>query len=336
MVDAIRHMMKTKLATPPQITSALKTLDLEISGLRELRDGLLDTSLGDSFVKAVQLIASAKGRIIVTGIGKSGHVARKIAATFCSTGTPALFLHPGEASHGDLGVISPNDVVLAMTWSGETAELGDIIKYCGLNNLPLVVATSNRNSRAGQAADICLALPTVREACPNELAPTTSTTVQMVIGDALAVALIEARGFCSRSFRLFHPGGRLGAQLATVGEFMGSGDALPRVPVDASIRNATIEMSRKRYGCTAVVADGDRLVGAFTDGDLRRCIAVHDLNDPIAQHMSPKPVTVEPSMLSKEALALMNDNAVSVLFVTEGEKLVGIIHIHDLVRQGIE
>ncbi|MGB3795572.1 MAG: KpsF/GutQ family sugar-phosphate isomerase [Alteraurantiacibacter sp.] len=336
-------MLKSQVGRPsqvasqprPQITSALKTLDTEISGVLDLRNALSTSRLGDDFARAVDVIASAKGRVIVTGIGKSGHVGRKIAATFCSTGTPALFLHPGEASHGDLGVISGDDVVLAVTWSGNTTELSDVLGYCRVNSLPLIVVTAHAGSVAGKAADICLALPAVREACPNELAPTTSTTVQLVIGDALAVALIEARGFSSHSFRLFHPGGRLGAQLVTVGELMGTGDALPRVPVNASLRTATIEMSLKRYGCTAVVDDEDRIVGAFTDGDLRRSIVIHDLDDTIGQHMSPMPVTVDPSMLSRDALALMNSNAVSVLFVAKGEKLVGIIHIHDLVRLGI-
>ena len=329
------HPMKALLARPQQIRSALRTLETEILGLQDLRKALTTASLGDEFVKAAQVFASAKGRIVVTGIGKSGHVARKIAATFCSTGTPAFYLHPGEASHGDLGAISETDVVFAVTWSGETSELGDVIKYCGLNRLPLVVATANPNSLAGEAADICLTLPRVKEACPNELAPTTSTTVQMALGDALAVALIEARGFSSRNFRVFHPGGRLGAQLATLEQIMGTGEALPHVPMGATLRSATIEMSRKRYGCTAVVDDEERLVGAFTDGDLRRCITLHDLDETIEQLMSPKPVTAEPTMLSTEALTLMNKNAVSVLFVTEGEKLVGIVHMHDLVRLGI-
>lgn len=329
------HPMKALLSRPQQIRSALRTLETEIGGLQDLRTALTTSSLGDEFVKASQVFASAKGRIVVTGIGKSGHVARKIAATFCSTGTPALYLHPGEASHGDLGAISASDVIFAITWSGETSELGDVIKYCGLNRLPLVVATANPNSLAGEAADICLTLPRVKEACPNELAPTTSTTVQMALGDALAVALIEARGFSSRNFRVFHPGGRLGAQLATLEQIMGTGEALPHVPMGATLRSATIEMSRKRYGCTAVVDDEERLVGAFTDGDLRRCITLHDLDETIEHLMSPKPVTAEPTMLSTEALTLMNRNAVSVLFVTEGEKLVGIVHMHDLVRLGI-
>ncbi|MBX7481996.1 KpsF/GutQ family sugar-phosphate isomerase [Qipengyuania qiaonensis] len=322
-------------AASSHLTSALRTLDIEIGGLEDLKRAFSDTSLGDAFEQAAKVFASVKGRIIVTGIGKSGHIARKIAATFCSTGTSALYLHPGEASHGDLGAISRDDVVFAITWSGTTRELGDIVNYCRMYRLPLIVATSNSTSWVGEAADICLTLPVVREACPNELAPTSSTTMQVVLGDALAVALIEARGFSSHSFGLFHPGGSLGAQLTTLNKVMGTDDALPRVTLDATLRSATIEMSRKRYGCTAVVDANGKLVGAFTDGDLRRCIAIHDLDEPIGNHMSPRPVTAEPAMPSVEALALMNDNAVSVLFVTEGEKLVGIVHMHDLVRLGI-
>jgi arabinose-5-phosphate isomerase len=252
-----------------------------------------------------------------------------------STGTSAVYLHPGEASHGDMGVITQDDVVLAITWSGETSELADIFHYCHSHNIKLIVATSHADSSAGRAADICLTMPPVREACPNELAPTSSTTLQLVLGDALAMALIEARGFSSSDFRVFHPGGKLGAQLCTVGQIMGTGDAVPRVGGDASLTSATIEMSRKRYGCTAVIDEAGNLVGAFTDGDLRRCIAVHDLSDNIGLHMSPRPVTVNEDTLASEALRLLNENAVSVLFVVDNEKLVGIVHMHDIVRAGV-
>lgn len=317
------------------VSSALKTLKIEMGGLKVLEQALLETSLGDAFAQAVDAFASTKGRLIVTGIGKSGHVARKIVATFVSTGTQALYLHPGEASHGDLGMISPDDVVFAITWSGTTNELSDIINFCALTGKQLIVATANPENWIGQAADICLALPKVREACPNELAPTSSTTMQMVLGDALAVALIEARGFSPQNFSILHPGGSLGARLARLGKVMGTGEAVPRVPLHATLRNATIEMSRKRYGCTAIVDDDDKLVGAFTDGDLRRCITVHDLDECIAKHMSPRPVTAPTSMLAVDALALMNESAVSVLFVTDDDRLVGIVHMHDIVRLGI-
>ena len=315
--------------------STLKTLDIELEALGALRVALESSGLRDEVDRAIQVLAGTRGRVIVTGMGKSGHIARKIAATMRSTGTSALFLHPGEASHGDLGVITQQDVVLAITWSGETAELGDVFRYCRAYGVTLIVATSHADSTAGRAADICLAMPPVREACPNELAPTSSTTLQLVLGDALAVALIEARGFTSSDFRVFHPGGKLGTQLSIVSEIMGVGDAIPRVGRDASLTNATLEMSRKRYGCTAVVDNDDKLIGAFTDGDLRRCIAVYDLQDNIGLHMSVNPLTVTPDMLASDALRILNENAVSVLFVEDQGKLVGIVHIHDIVRAGV-
>jgi arabinose-5-phosphate isomerase len=330
-----RTVMKIEVLKTRYAASALKTLDIELQALVMLREALQAQDLGRAVEATIQAIAATPGRVIVTGMGKSGHIARKIAATMRSTGTSALYLHPGEASHGDLGVITQQDIVLAITWSGETAELGDILHYCKSYGVTLIVATSHAESTAGRAADICLAMPPVREACPNELAPTSSTTLQLVLGDALAVALIEARGFTPSDFHVFHPGGKLGAQLSTVGQVMGTGEAIPRVGRDASLTSATIEMSRKRYGCTAVVDEHDRLVGAFTDGDLRRCIAVHDLNDNIGLHMSPQPVTVTADTLASEALRILNENAVSVLFVVEGSALVGVVHMHDIVRAGV-
>ncbi|MEE4453611.1 KpsF/GutQ family sugar-phosphate isomerase [Novosphingobium resinovorum] len=327
--------MNSALFPKRHSASALKTLEIELEALQSLKTAMQSPQMRSAVDRAIQALANTPGRVIVTGMGKSGHIARKIAATMRSTGTSALYLHPGEASHGDLGVITEQDVVLAITWSGETAELGDILHYCKIYGVTLIVATSHEDSTAGRAADICLAMPPVREACPNELAPTSSTTLQLVLGDALAVALIEARGFTSSDFRVFHPGGSLGAQLCTVGEIMGTGDAIPRVGGDASLTSATIEMSRKRYGCTAVVDREDRLLGAFTDGDLRRCIAVHDLNDNIGLHMSPNPLSVSPDTLASEALRILNENAVSVLFVEEEGKLAGIVHMHDIVRAGV-
>lgn len=333
--NKIQGGMADALSPTRHSASALKTLDIELDALAALRAALASSSLGTQVERAIQALAATRGRVIVTGMGKSGHIARKIAATMRSTGTSALFLHPGEASHGDLGVITQQDVVLAITWSGETAELGDILHYCRHYGVTLIVATSHADSTAGRAADICLAMPPVREACPNELAPTSSTTLQLVLGDALAVALIEARGFSPSDFRVFHPGGKLGAQLTTVGEIMGVGEAIPRVGLDASLTGATLEMNRKRYGCTAVVDTYDRLIGAFTDGDLRRCITVYDLNDNISLHMSTNPLTARADMLASEALRIMNDNAISVLFVEHDGKLTGIVHLHDIVRAGV-
>lgn len=327
--------MKIENFRPVYTASALKTLEIELQALKTLKGVLQTQRFGHSLDMAIDAMVQTKGRVIVSGMGKSGHIGRKIAATLRSTGTSSVFLHPGEASHGDLGVITQGDVVLAITWSGETAELRDIFDYCHRIGSKLIVATAHPESSAARAADICLELPQVREACPNDLAPTSSTTLQLVLGDVLAVALIEARGFTPSDFRVFHPGGRLGAQLSTVAHVMGTGSAIPKVTRHATLSGATLEMSRKRYGATAVVDDAERLIGVFTDGDLRRCIAVHDLNDAIGLHMSPDPVTVSPETLCSEALRILNENAVSVLFVIEGERLVGVVHMHDIVRAGI-
>jgi arabinose-5-phosphate isomerase len=315
--------------------SALNTVRIEQDALSTLAVALRQPMLRDAFLRAVAAITATKGRLIVTGMGKSGIIARKIAATMTSTGTPSLYVHPGEASHGDLGMITPEDIVLALTWSGETPELGDIISFCHRFGTKLIVVTARADSSAGRAAHICLTLPQVREACPNQLAPTSSTTVQTVLGDALAVALIEERGFSPSDFLKFHPGGRLGAQLTTVGQLMGTDDEIPVVRAGASLMDATVEMSRKRYGSTAVVDDAGDLIGVFTDGDLRRSFATNHLEQEISMHMTPHPLAVAPSTLSSEALRIMNDNAVSVLFVCEDKRLVGAIHIHDVLRAGV-
>ncbi|WP_156678247.1 KpsF/GutQ family sugar-phosphate isomerase [Sphingomonas profundi] len=317
------------------ISSAVRSVRTQMVGVEALAEALAGPELSQAFEAAVAAIGSAKGRLIVTGMGKSGLIGRKIAATMASTGTPSLYIHPAEASHGDLGMITSDDMVLALTWSGETTELTDIITYCRRFDVVLAVITSHRNSTAGRAADICLTLPRVPEACPNQLAPTTSTTIQVILGDALAVALVERRGFSASEFRVFHPGGKLGAQLLTVADLMGRGDALPVIGLDASLTDATIEMSRKRYGSTAVVDAEGRLVGAFTDGDLRRSITTGSLDDNIARHMTTRPLAVGSSMLASEALRVMNENAVSLLFVCDDDRLIGAVHVHDVLRAGI-
>ncbi len=317
------------------LRSALRTTSIEITALEALAEALQLPPLRDSFAAAVGTISDCSGRLIVTGIGKSGLIARKIAATMRSTGSPSLFLHASEASHGDLGMIAREDVVLALSWSGETSELGDIIAYCRRFAVTLIVATSRIDSTAARAADICLALPRAREACPNELAPTSSTTMQMVLGDALSVALIERRGFTQSDFFDFHPGGRLGARLTTVARLMATGDAIPMVQAGATLLDATIEMSRKRYGSTAVVDGEGRLIGAFTDGDLRRAFANKHLDDDICAHMTTAPLVVAKEMLTSDALRILNENSVTVLFVCDGGKLIGVIHLHDILRAGV-
>ncbi|WP_375429336.1 SIS domain-containing protein [uncultured Sphingomonas sp.] len=317
------------------LASVLRTVRIEQEAVAALGAALEHSELRDAFEAAVAAIVRRSGRVIVTGMGKSGLIARKIAATMTSTGTPSLFLHPADASHGDLGMVAPGDVVLALTWSGETAELGDIINHCVRFGNTLIVVTSVGDSSAGRAADIRLELPAVVEACPNQLAPTSSTTVQVVFGDALAIALVERREFTASDFLVLHPGGRLGARLAVVDQLMGRGDAMPVVGATATITDAAIEMSRKRYGATAVVDAQGTLIGAFTDGDLRRCFATGALGDRIDAHMSPTPLSVPPGTLTAEALRIMNENAVSVLFVCEEGRLAGAIHLHDVLRIGV-
>jgi len=317
------------------LLSALRTTQIEIDALHAFAEALRLNPLRSAFLEAVAAIDALSGRLIVTGMGKSGLVGRKVSATMSSTGTPSLFLHSSEASHGDLGMIALDDIVLALTWSGETTELGDVIAYCRRFGVKLIVATAHANSTAARAADICLVLPQVREACPNELAPTSSTTVQAVLGDALAVALIERRGFSRSDFMTFHPGGRLGARLTTVAQLMARDDDVPKVQTGATLLDATIEMSRKRFGCTAVVDDDGHLVGAFTDGDLRRGFASKNLGDDIRDHMTATPISVPPETLTSDALRILNDSAVSALFICNGALLIGVIHLHDILRAGV-
>ena len=326
--------------TPASTLSALRTLGLERAGIAALEAALLQpaSGLAGRFDAAVALITRATGRVIVTGMGKSGHVGRKIAATLASTGTPAYFVHPGEASHGDLGMIQAGDAILALSWSGETAELADIITYSRRYGIALVALTSNAESALGREADVCLDLPKSEEACPNGLAPTTSTTMQLALGDALAVALLEARGFTAQDFRQFHPGGKLGANLSFVRDIMHKDEAIPLVPLGARMEHALIEMTGKRFGCVGVIDEAGLLVGIITDGDLRRRMKVsHDLlAEPVEQVMTPRPMTIGPDTMAAEALALLNETKRSVVLVVDGHlKPVGIVHLHDLYRVGV-
>ena len=325
--------------TPASTLSALRTLGLERAGIAALEAALLEPAgLAARFDAAVALISRATGRVIVTGMGKSGHVGRKIAATLASTGAPAYFVHPGEASHGDLGMIQSGDAILALSWSGETAELADIITYSRRYGIALVALTSNAESALGREADVCLDLPKSEEACPNGLAPTTSTTMQLAMGDALAVALLEARGFTAQDFRQFHPGGKLGANLSFVRDIMHKDGAIPLVPLGARMEHALIEMTGKRFGCVGVIDDAGLLVGIITDGDLRRRMKVsHDLlAEPVEQVMTPRPMTITPDTMAAEALALLNETKRSVVLVVDGHlKPVGIVHLHDLYRVGV-
>jgi len=291
--------------------------------------------LGGAFDRAVEIISHAAGRTIVTGMGKSGHVARKIAATMASTGTPAYFVHPGEASHGDLGMIRQDDVILALSWSGETAELADIITYSRRFAIPLVAITSGAESALGREADVRLCLPRAEEACPNGLAPTTSTTMQLAIGDALAVALLEAKGFTAQDFRLFHPGGKLGARLTFLRDVMHAGERLPLVREGALMGEAVVEISAKGFGCVGVLDAAGKLAGIVTDGDLRRHMRPDLMSAPVAQVMTRAPQVGAADQLAVEALQTLSSRKIGALFVVDGAgKPVGIVHLHDLLRIG--
>ncbi len=318
------------------VAAATRTVRAEIDGLKALNTAL-ESGLRRPFEQAIEAIRAATGRVIVTGMGKSGHVARKIASTLASTGTPAFFLHPGEASHGDLGMVATGDVLVAISWSGETPELKPIIDFCTRFAAPLIAVASERNSALAQAADIALILPRAAEACQNTRAPTTSTTMQIAFGDALAIALLEARGFSAADFRNFHPGGRLGAQLVTVGDLMLRGDHLPAVREDATLSEAIVAITRFRCGGVGVVDPRGHLVGAFTDGDLRRALPHAGLGDAVGRHMTRSPVRVHPHQLATEALRVMNErpNPIMLLFACEGERLVGAVHMHDFLRAGV-
>jgi arabinose-5-phosphate isomerase len=293
----------------------------------------LAAALGDAFSQAVETLFHAKGRIILTGVGKSGHVARKIAATLASTGTPAFFVHAGEASHGDLGMVGPGDVVVALSKSGEARELADMLTYAKREGIPIVGMTAVETSALGQAADIALILPDAPEATPHVDAPTTSTTLQIALGDALAVALLERRGFTASDFRLYHPGGKLGAALRTVADLMHTADALPLVAPTAAMGEALLVMTEKHFGCVGVIDEAGALVGMITDGDLRRHIDGL-LSHTAGEVMTHNPHTVSPTTLAAEALKIMQGR-ITVLFVTENSQPVGIVHVHDLLRAGV-
>jgi arabinose-5-phosphate isomerase len=316
------------------VQSALRTLKTETDGLSALSAALRD-GLGGVFAEAVEQIRAAKGRVIVTGMGKSGHIGRKIAATLASTGTPAYFVHPGEASHGDLGVISKDDVIIALSWSGETMELRDLIEYAKRFKVPLIAITSGAESTLGKAADVLLLMPNVTEACPLGLAPTTSTLVQLALGDALAVALFESRGFTALDFKALHPGGKLGAMLTYVRDIMRKEDGTPLVPSGTRMSDAIVEMTAKGFGCVGITGPSGDLIGIITDGDLRRHMSEKLLSQIADDVMTRNPKTVRPDQLAGEAMGILNAMKVNVLFVVENNRPVGLVRFHDLLRIGV-
>ena len=316
------------------VQSALRTLEVGTSGITAIASALKG-ALGVAFSQSVELIRQAKGRVIVTGLGKSGHVARKVAATLASTGTPAFFVHAAEASHGDLGMITSDDVIMALSWSGEQVEMKSLVNYSARFAIPMIAVTSNAASSLGQAARIVLELPKVREACPHNLAPTTSTLMQAAIGDALAIALLESRGFTALEFAKFHPGGKLGAMLKHTSDLMHTGDAVPVKPAGTRMSDAVAEMSAKGFGCVAVTDGAGRLAGVITDGDLRRHMRDDLLRAPVGEVMTASPKTVRPEQLASEALELINSLKITALIVVGGDRPVGIVHFHDLLRAGV-
>ncbi|GBQ29919.1 KpsF/GutQ family sugar-phosphate isomerase [Gluconacetobacter azotocaptans] len=331
--------------SPSDIDAACRVLASESDGLSRMAAALRAAgaegnrpALGTAFLRVVEAFSALTGRVVVTGIGKSGHVGRKIQSTLASTGTPSVFVHPSEASHGDLGMIQPGDAILALSNSGETPELADVVAHARRFGLLLTAITAQADSTLALAADIALVMPQAPEACPMGLAPTTSSTMQMALGDALAVVLLERRRFTATDFGIFHPGGRLGARLRRVGDLMHRGAAMPIGTPDITLRQVIMEMTRKAFGCMGVVGPDGQLCGLITDGDLRRALDRNLERTYAADIMNLSPLTTGPDALAADALRLMNARArpITSLFVLDQSGMpIGILHIHDLLRAGV-
>ena len=295
----------------------------------------LASTLGSEFTDAVSRILSCKGRLIVSGVGKSGHIGKKIAASLASTGTPSFFVHPAEASHGDLGMITDDDVVIAISNSGESRELIDILNYCKRFGIKLIAITKNQDSSLGKAGDVVLLLPNNGEACPLGLAPTSSTTATLVLGDILTIRMIERKGFSKEDFNDRHPGGKLGSILKRVSDLMHTGQDMPLLDENANMQAVLLEMTSKRLGCVGFVNSAGILTGILTDGDLRRCLSAQILSEKAADLMTRNPKTIAPEAMTAEALKIMHDKKITNLFVVDNLKPVGVIHIHDLLNNGV-
>jgi len=329
-----RAPAKTKIVKGKAAQSALRTIGLERDGLA-LVETALRGALREPFDRAVSMIRAANGRVIVTGLGKSGHIGQKLAATMASTGTPAFFVHPTEAAHGDLGMITSDDVILALSWSGETAELAQIIGYSRRFRVGLIALTSGGSSALAKAADIVLLMPKCKEACPHGLAPTTSTTMTLATGDCLAIALLESRGFTAQDFKMYHPGGSLGASLKYASDIMHTGDRLPLARPGDDWRDAIVTMTTKALGCLGVVDGRGRFVGMVTDGDLRRHVeALRQDGVSVGAIMTKEPKTIPPTMLATAVLEFLTTARISAVFVIDKGKPVGVVHIHDLLHVG--
>ncbi|MCO5731888.1 SIS domain-containing protein [Rhizobium sp. SSA_523] len=330
-------MNNTALSSAPvdPIQSALRTIAMERRGLEALEEAL-GNGLGDTLRQAVAMISAISGRVIVTGVGKSGHIGVKLAATFASTGTPASFVHAAEANHGDLGMIAGNDLVIALSKGGESAELRSIVAYTRRFSIPLIALTCSAHSTLSRASDLVFLLPNEQEACPHGLAPTTSTLMQLAIGDALAIALLETRGFTATDFHTFHPGGKLGASLTHVKDIMHTGERLPLVARGTPMRDAVSTLSHKHFGCVLVMEEDGRLAGIITDGDLARNLT-RNLGDLVVDDvMTTSPKTIGPDTLATAALAMLQKNSIGALIVVDAEKRpLGLVHFHDLLRIGV-
>ncbi|MBX4907699.1 MULTISPECIES: KpsF/GutQ family sugar-phosphate isomerase [Rhizobium] len=324
-----------KLVENSVLESAKRTIETEKRGLEAL-ERAFDNGLAGPFTRAVEIIGDISGRVIVTGVGKSGHIGTKLAATFASTGTPAFFVHAAEANHGDLGMIARDDVVLAISKGGESAELKSIISFTRRFSIPLIAITCSEASSLATAADIVLLVPNEQEACPNGLAPTTSTLMQLALGDALAVALLEARGFSATDFHVFHPGGKLGASLMHVADIMHTGEKLPLVTKGTPMPEAITVLSRKHFGCVGVLDRDGRLCGIVTEGDMARNLSRNLAELAVDDIMTKTPKTVKPTMLATAALALLNQHHIGALIVIdEDSRPIGLVHFHDLLRIGV-
>ncbi|ABC92315.1 polysialic acid capsule expression protein [Rhizobium etli CFN 42] len=324
-----------KLVENSVLESAKRTIETEKHGLEAL-ERAFDNGLAGPFTRAVEIIGDISGRVIVTGVGKSGHIGTKLAATFASTGTPAFFVHAAEANHGDLGMIARDDVVLAISKGGESAELKSIISFTRRFSIPLIAITCSEASSLATAADIVLLVPNEQEACPNGLAPTTSTLMQLALGDALAVALLEARGFTATDFHVFHPGGKLGASLMHVADIMHTGEKLPLVVKGTPMPEAITVLSRKHFGCVGVLDPDGRLCGIVTEGDMARNLSRNLAELAVDDIMTKTPKTVKPTMLATAALALLNQHHIGALIVIdEDSRPIGLVHFHDLLRIGV-
>lgn len=312
------------------IECAVKTIDREIDTIQKLKQ-----SLNETFTQALDVMQNAKGRIIITGMGKSGHIGKKIAASLASTGTPSFFVHPAEASHGDLGMITEDDVVVAISNSGESKELVDILNYCKRFGIKLISITKNPESSLGKAGDIVLLLPNNGEACPLGLAPTSSTTATLVLGDILTAGLIERKGFTKADFNSRHPGGKLGSILQKVSDLMHTGEEMPILEENSDMQRVLLEMTSKRLGCVGFINSDGELTGMLTDGDLRRCLSPQILQEKAINLMTKNPKTISKDVMASEAMKIMHDKKITNIFVLENQKPIGVIHIHDLLNNGV-